>query len=197
MSLPSDGGPRSRQNQLALEILSRFRQVRKERKLLHRSTSGSISQWTSRFSEQKLLRIQRSQPQHFGPKNDTPHVSIPSVAPGHITLNSVRQHNHFITKGNYKATCFDCRLVIFRPIFVNCVTRCYAHFGIPSCLHPLNTSNSIVRLKRCDVQIVFTTVGYIKLGHLSRKSYYDKWPNFMYPTAVNTICASRPLRRTI
>ena len=36
-----------------------------------------------------------------------------------IILNSVRQHNHFITQGNYKATCFDNRLVIFRPIFVN------------------------------------------------------------------------------
>ena len=33
-----------------------------------------------------------------------------------ITLNSVRQHNHFITQGNYKATRFDYRLVIFRPI---------------------------------------------------------------------------------
>jgi len=28
----------------------------------------------------------------------------------------VRQHNHFITQGNYKATCFDYRLVILRPI---------------------------------------------------------------------------------
>ena len=33
-----------------------------------------------------------------------------------IILNSVRQHNHFITQGNYKATCFDYRLVILRPI---------------------------------------------------------------------------------
>jgi len=33
-----------------------------------------------------------------------------------IILNSVRQHNHFITQGNYKATCFDCRLVILRSI---------------------------------------------------------------------------------
>jgi len=24
-----------------------------------------------------------------------------------IILNSVRQHNHFITQGKYKATCFD------------------------------------------------------------------------------------------
>jgi len=31
-------------------------------------------------------------------------------------LNSVRQHNHFITQGNYKATCFDYCSVIFRPI---------------------------------------------------------------------------------
>ena len=33
-----------------------------------------------------------------------------------IILNSVRQHNHFITQGNYKATCFDYRLVNLRPI---------------------------------------------------------------------------------
>jgi len=33
-----------------------------------------------------------------------------------IILNSVGQHNHFITQGNYKATCFDYRLVILRPI---------------------------------------------------------------------------------
>jgi len=30
-----------------------------------------------------------------------------------IILNSVCQHNHFITQGNYKATCFNYRLVIF------------------------------------------------------------------------------------
>ena len=39
---------------------------------------------------------------------------------GHISLSiilkSVRQRNHFITQGNYKATCFDYRLVILRPI---------------------------------------------------------------------------------
>jgi len=33
-----------------------------------------------------------------------------------IILNSVRQHNHFNAQGNYKATCFDYRLVILRPI---------------------------------------------------------------------------------
>jgi len=33
-----------------------------------------------------------------------------------IILNSVRQHNHFITQGNYKGTCFDYRFVILRPI---------------------------------------------------------------------------------
>ena len=52
-----------------------------------------------------------------------------------------REHSHFIILGNYNATCFDCRLVILRPILVDCVTRCYAQFGIPSCLHPRNTSN--------------------------------------------------------
>jgi len=31
-------------------------------------------------------------------------------------LNCVRHHNHFITQGDYKATCFDYRLVILRPI---------------------------------------------------------------------------------
>jgi len=33
-----------------------------------------------------------------------------------IILNSVRQHNHFITQGNYKFTCFDYCSVICRPI---------------------------------------------------------------------------------
>jgi len=33
-----------------------------------------------------------------------------------IILNRVPQHNHFITQGNYKATCSDSRLVILRPI---------------------------------------------------------------------------------
>jgi len=36
-----------------------------------------------------------------------------------VLLNSVRPHNHFITQGNYKATCFNYRLVIFRPIDKN------------------------------------------------------------------------------
>jgi len=34
-----------------------------------------------------------------------------------MILNSARQHNHFFIQGNYKATCFDYRLVILRPIF--------------------------------------------------------------------------------
>ena len=33
-----------------------------------------------------------------------------------LVTYSVHQHNHFITQGNYKATCFDYRLVILRPI---------------------------------------------------------------------------------
>ena len=34
----------------------------------------------------------------------------------YIILNSARQHNHFITLCNYKAKCFDYRLVILRAI---------------------------------------------------------------------------------
>ena len=34
----------------------------------------------------------------------------------YIILNSIGQHNYFISQGNYMATCFDYRLVIFRPI---------------------------------------------------------------------------------
>jgi len=34
-----------------------------------------------------------------------------------MLLSSVRQHNHFITQGNYKVTCFDYRLVTLKPIF--------------------------------------------------------------------------------
>ena len=33
-----------------------------------------------------------------------------------MILHSVRQHNHFITQGNYKATCFDYELVFLRLI---------------------------------------------------------------------------------
>ena len=33
-----------------------------------------------------------------------------------IILNSLHQHDHFLTQVNYKATCFDYRLVILRPI---------------------------------------------------------------------------------
>ena len=44
----------------------------------------------------------------------------------YITLNSVRQHNHFITQGNYKATCFDYRLVVLRPI-LSIVSQVAAH----------------------------------------------------------------------
>jgi len=43
--------------------------------------------------------------------------AIPLCGSKYIILNSVRQHNHFSAQGNYKATCFDYRLVILRPIF--------------------------------------------------------------------------------
>jgi len=41
-------------------------------------------------------------------------------------LNSVRQHNHFITQGNYKSTCFDYILVIF-SLFLSIVSQDAIH----------------------------------------------------------------------
>ena len=75
-----------------------------------------------------------------------------------IILNSVRQHNHFITRGNYKATCFDYSLVIFRPIFVNWVTI-------------------------WDV-IVFTSMDYIKLDSLSQRAWRA---NCVYNSGIHKI----------
>jgi len=63
-----------------------------------------------------------------------------------ITLNSVRQHNHFITQGNYKATCFDYRLVILRPILFQLCHKTLCTLWDP---------------------IVFTSMEYIKLNRLS------------------------------
>jgi hypothetical protein len=54
-----------------------------------------------------------------------------------IILNSVRQHSHLITQGNYKATCFDYRLVIFRSILSiesqEAMRTPGSHRGIPEC----------------------------------------------------------------
>ena len=50
-----------------------------------------------------------------------------------IILYSVRQHNHFITQGNYKATCFDYRLIILRSI-LSIVSHNDMHtLGTPNC----------------------------------------------------------------
>ena len=43
-----------------------------------------------------------------------------------IISNSARQYNHFITQGNYKAACFDYRLVILRP-FLSTVSQDTMH----------------------------------------------------------------------
>jgi len=43
-------------------------------------------------------------------------IKLLNIKACNIILNRVRQHNHFITPGNYKATCFDYRLVILRAI---------------------------------------------------------------------------------
>jgi len=89
-----------------------------------------------------------------------------------IILNNVRQHNYFITQGNYIGYMFWLLISHLQAYFVNWVTRCYAHIGIPSCLH----SWKYIRIKSlsqsCDMQIVFTSVGYIKSDYLSRKMCY-------------------------
>jgi len=100
-----------------------------------------------------------------------------------ITLNSVRQHNHFITQGNYKATCFDYRLIILRPI-LSIVSqdavhtlgshRVYVH-GIHQiksfvpkgltcklCLQQWDTSNWIICVVKCIIQIVSKKLKYVK-----------------------------------
>jgi len=51
--------------------------------------------------------------------NNVPIFRYRLISKSFIILNSARQHNHFITQGNYKATFFDYGLVIFRTIFVN------------------------------------------------------------------------------
>ena len=67
----------------------------------------------------KLRRVNITAKAHDHEDKNTGNNSPPrqgTIQEFNITLNSVRQHNRFITEGNYKATCFDCRLVILRPI---------------------------------------------------------------------------------
>jgi len=89
-----------------------------------------------------------------------------------IILNSVRQHNHFITQGNCIGFMFWLLISHLHAYFVDWVTRCYAHFGIPLCLHSWKYIKIKPLYQRCDMQIVFTPVGYIKLDYLSRKMWY-------------------------
>ena len=51
---------------------------------------------------------------------------------GNIILNIVRQHIYFITQGNYKATCFDYKLVILRPI-LSIVSQDAMHTLVVTC----------------------------------------------------------------
>ena len=73
-----------------------------------------------------------------------------------ILLNSVRQHNHFITQGymfrpqgNYKATCFVYRLVILRSILFQLCYKMLCTLWDP---------------------IVFASMEYIKLNRLSLRA---------------------------
>jgi len=83
-----------------------------------------------------------------------------------IILNNVRQHSYFITQGNYM---FRLLISHLQAYFVSWVTRCYAHIGIPSCLHSWIYIKIKSLSQRCDMQIVFTSVGYIKLDYLYQK----------------------------
>jgi len=67
-----------------------------------------------------------------------------------IILNSVHQHNHFITQGSYKATCFDYRLVILRSILFQLCHKMLCKLWDP---------------------IVFTSMEYIKLNRLSLRAW--------------------------
>jgi len=60
-----------------------------------------------------------------------------------IILNNVCQHNFFITQGNYIGYMFRLLISRLQAYFVNCVTRCYAHIGIPSCLIHGNISMNV------------------------------------------------------
>jgi len=51
-----------------------------------------------------------------------------------IILNSVREHNYFITQGNYIGCMFRLLFSHLQVYFVNEVTRCYALTEIPVCL---------------------------------------------------------------
>jgi len=86
-----------------------------------------------------------------------------------IMLNNVGQHNHFITQGNYKATCFDYRLVILRPI-LSIVSQ--------DARHTLGS-------QRVYIHGIHQIKSFVSKG-VTCKLY------FMYPTLVNTICTSRP-----
>jgi len=50
-------------------------------------------------------------------------------------LNSVRQHNYFITQSNYIGYMFRLLISYLQAYFNRLVTRCYAHIGIPACLY--------------------------------------------------------------
>ena len=102
-----------------------------------------------------------------------------------IILNSVRQQNNFITLGNYKVTCFDYRLVILSP-FANCVTRCYAHFGIPSCLHPWNTSNDLSVDKKNQLDVTFCQVRLAGSASIGRTTCQPDLTTFLQPRHIPT-----------
>ena len=80
-----------------------------------------------------------------------------------VILNSVGQHNHFITQGNYKATCFDYRLAILKSILFQLFHKMLCTLWDP---------------------IVFTPMEYIKLNRLSLRAWCA---NCVYNSGIHKI----------
>jgi len=58
-----------------------------------------------------------------------------SITDSNMILNNARQHNFFITRGNYIGYMFRLLFSHLQAYFVNWVTRRSAHIGITECLH--------------------------------------------------------------
>jgi len=98
--------------------------------------------------------------------------SVPSGRSHNIILKSVRQHNYFITQGNYIGYMFRLLIRNLQAYFCQLSHKTLCTHWDPS---------------------VFTSMEYIKLNNLSQKVWrarhtlWDKWFNFMYSMDVNML----------
>jgi len=95
-----------------------------------------------------------------------------------IILNNVRQYNYFVTQGNYIGYMFRLLVSHLQAYFFNWVARCFAHIGIPSCLH----SWKYIKVKSFVSKVWRANCVYIswiyKIGSLfSKKCYFFKLCN--------------------